>query len=94
MPLANLDGARIKLDRASRHIDELRSAARAYLESQPFALNQAEEPNGDLVWRVKIRNQVPAEWSAIIGLSSGPRHEQARARRCEESCVSAEPHRD
>jgi len=65
--VASLEGAKVKLNRSTRHIAELSSVARAYLDSRPFGVTQAEEPNGDLVWRVKIHRQVPAEWSAIVG---------------------------
>ena len=65
--MANLDGARVKLARASQHIQELESNARKYLASAPFTLLRVEEPNGDLLWRVKINRLVPLEWSAIVG---------------------------
>jgi hypothetical protein len=65
--MGKLDGAKVKIARAARHIQELDAAARAYLASAPFALDCVELPNGDLLWRVKIRDAVPIEWSAIIG---------------------------
>lgn len=65
--VASLEGAKIKLSRATRHIAELNCVARAYLDARPFDLAQAEEPNGDLVWRIKMYREVPAEWSAIVG---------------------------
>lgn len=65
--MANLDGARVKLARASRHIAELENNAREYLASAPFTLLRVDEPNGDLLWRVKINRPTPLEWSAIVG---------------------------
>lgn len=65
--MASLDGAKVKLARAARHIQELEAVARSYLASTPFTLTRTEEPNGDLIWRVKINRPVPLEWSAIVG---------------------------
>jgi hypothetical protein len=65
--LASTGGYRIKLQRASQHIDELRVAAKAYLQSEPFGLEQHSEPNGDRVWLVRIKNEIPRIWSAVLG---------------------------
>lgn len=65
--MANLDGARVKLARAACHVQELAEAARVYLISAPFTLERSEEPNGDLLWRVRIVRPVPSECPAIVG---------------------------
>jgi len=65
--MPSLEGARIKLARALRHMDELRGEARAYLESSPYQLRESEEPNGDLVYRLQMVRSIPSEWAAIVG---------------------------
>ena len=65
--MPSLEGAWIKLARASRHIDELRTNARTYLDSKPYEIAQHEEPNGDLVYRLKIARLIPREWAGIVG---------------------------
>jgi len=65
--MASAEGARIKLNRSERHIVELKTETSVFLGSQPFGLTRAEEPNGDVTWRVKVHRSVPTEWSAIIG---------------------------
>ena len=65
--MPSLEGPRLKLTRASKHIAELRAAAEAFLAAQPFAIYPAEEANGDLVWKVRMHRSVPVEWSAIVG---------------------------
>jgi hypothetical protein len=62
-----LDGPRIKLARAARHIDELNEVASKYLQDKPYSIESVEESNGDLVWRLNIDRPVPLEWSAIVG---------------------------
>jgi hypothetical protein len=65
--MSHLQGPRIKLARAGRHIAELNELAGSYLNAKPFSLRKTAESNGDLVWRVSIDRQVPIEWSAIVG---------------------------
>ena len=65
--MGKLDGAKFKIARAAKHIQELDAAARVYLASTPFILERTEMPNGDLLWRVRIRHRVPPDWSTIIG---------------------------
>ncbi|MGH8808338.1 MAG: hypothetical protein ACREX0_10710, partial [Noviherbaspirillum sp.] len=65
--MASVEGPRIKLARASRHIAELGKLASQYLASKPFSIYSTEEQNGDLVWRVRMERPVPLEWSAIVG---------------------------
>jgi hypothetical protein len=65
--MASLEGPRIKLARAGRHIAELSESARQYLAAKPFSIHSTEEQNGDLVWRIRIDQPIPLEWSAIVG---------------------------
>lgn len=60
--MPSLEGARIKLARAARHLDELKEAARRYLESHPFQVVRE-----GAVYSVKIVQTVPPEWGAIVG---------------------------
>jgi hypothetical protein len=62
---------RLKLQRARRHIDELDREATAFLGRKPFRL-VIEHPPGWTgepmhAWTVRLRENVPLEWSAIIG---------------------------
>src|SRR5690348_11247423 len=63
----SLDGPRLKLERAAKHIAELRIAVERFLASEPFSINPVEAANGDLAFHVVINRHVPAEWSAIVG---------------------------
>ncbi len=65
--MPRLDGARIKMERASRHIAELATSALQFLGTNPFYLEAHEAENGDLVTIVRIRSQVPPDWAAIVG---------------------------
>lgn len=60
-------GVGIKLARAQRHLQELEDAVRAHLEAKPFLVTRHEEPDGSLLYRLRIRSEVPAEWGAIVG---------------------------
>jgi hypothetical protein len=62
----NLSEAKIKLDRAKVHIQELSQNAKTFLASSPFSID-IEEENDDLVHRVRIQKTVPKEWAAIVG---------------------------
>ncbi|MDH4329672.1 MAG: hypothetical protein OEV77_14210 [Nitrospira sp.] len=65
--MPSLEGPRLKLARATKHIAELRAAAEGFLAAQPFAIHPVEETNGDLVWKLRMNRSVPVEWSAIVG---------------------------
>jgi len=60
--MPSLEGARIKLARAARHLDELKEADRCYRESGPFQVVRV-----GAVYSVKIVQPVPPELSAIVG---------------------------
>jgi hypothetical protein len=64
----SLDGARIKIDRARKHIDELRQTGAAYLATQPFRLEKTTEPaTGDILTVVRVVGGIPVWWSGVIG---------------------------
>ena len=65
--MRRLDGARIKLERANRHIAELVAAATHFLSTAPFYLQPQDAENGDLITIVRIRSHVPPAWAAIVG---------------------------
>lgn len=58
----------MKLQRATRHLDELEAQVAEYLRNEPFTVNIREDGStGDLEYVVHVREQPPAEWGATIG---------------------------
>ena len=64
--MSDLNEAKIKLDRAKKHIGDLHQKANEFLKNSPFSIEIIEE-GGDLVHRVIINETVPNEWAAILG---------------------------
>jgi hypothetical protein len=66
MQLPPFVASRLKLQRARRHVDELEREITAFLVARPFRLviEQQEEWHA---WTVRLRKNVPLEFSAIIG---------------------------
>jgi len=64
---APLLGSRLKLQRATSHLQELDQAVAAYIASKPFRVQMSEDASEDLVYTVRIAAPVPSEWAAIIG---------------------------
>ena len=62
-----LIGPRTKLARAAQHINELSSKVTLFAAAEPYHLEVVEEGNGDLVYRLRMKQQAPLEWSAIAG---------------------------
>ena len=61
-------GAHNKLARARRHLDEIRAAIAAFFATQPYEIMREEETStGDLVYRLRIHQEVPGDWSLIVG---------------------------
>jgi hypothetical protein len=65
--MPHLQGSRVKLERARRHIAELRAAYVEYLKSKPLLVHPTEAENGDQVWIAKFQQPIPVEWAAILG---------------------------
>lgn len=71
-PAVDFSGARLKLERASKHLGDLKALADPFIADDPFDSRYTTEPgdNGATVYRVfaVVRNQPPAdEWAPIIG---------------------------
>lgn len=61
-------GVEVKFLRARKHFLELSGQIDAYIARVPFATPDEEDSDtGDLVTRVRIREEVPSEWSGIVG---------------------------
>jgi hypothetical protein len=59
---------RIKVERAKHHFRDLQARYERFQENEPYRAVRDDEPDtGDLVWRVKVSEQPPLPWSAIIG---------------------------
>ncbi|MGA2624481.1 MAG: hypothetical protein ABSF91_11550 [Bacteroidota bacterium] len=65
--MGSLEGARLKLVRAKRHIEELHNVIQTFIDSKPYRIVKRENPAGDLVYCVEIVQQLPPELGAIIG---------------------------
>lgn len=66
--VAGRDGVDAKFRRANWHIDQLEAAVASFSGSEPFVLEEREEPEtGDIVYRVRIRLAPPVDWSLLVG---------------------------
>lgn len=64
----SLDGIRIKVERAKEHVRNLEVLVQRFLQSNPYQVIHEDEPDtGDWVFRVKVLQQPPLEWSGIVG---------------------------
>lgn len=61
------DHSRYKIRRARAHIGELTTEVTSYLRRIPFYLVVEAAPGGGKKWVVRVREEVPVEFSAIIG---------------------------
>ena len=60
--------ATAKLERAKKHLIDLKAGIEKFHKSVPFEVFKEENEAGDLVFRVKIHKAVPeGEWSLIVG---------------------------
>lgn len=65
---SELLGATVKLDRAKKHLNELIAVIQAFHATSPYELFMEEEPStGDLLYKVKVKRQVPIECAVIVG---------------------------
>lgn len=72
MPLPPFEAPRLKLRRARHHVADLAAQIDAYIASDPlyFEMVEADEAAGfqsGKKWVVRVRQEVPPEFSAIIG---------------------------
>ncbi|MEV8095235.1 hypothetical protein [Kitasatospora sp. NPDC085879] len=58
---------KLKFDRSRYHISSLSSEIGSYLAREPFAVHDAEDAQGDLVYRVTVREHPPIELSLLLG---------------------------
>jgi hypothetical protein len=66
MALKSFDHSRYKIRRARAHIAELTTEIKNYLNRVPFDL-VVDGSKGEKKWVVRVREEVPVEFSAIIG---------------------------
>jgi hypothetical protein len=63
-----LHGPKLKIERAKRHIRDLDTEIAAFHGRRPYEVIAQDDPQtGDQVFRVRIREEVPADLSGIIG---------------------------
>jgi hypothetical protein len=61
-------GVRIKVERAKHHFGDLQARYERFQDTKPYPAVRYDEPHtGDLIYRVKVSEQPPLPWSAIIG---------------------------
>lgn len=65
--MPDLTGAKLKIKRAKKHFKELETEINNFFANEPFKIVKQEARNGDLLYRVIISDQIPVEWSSIIG---------------------------
>jgi len=64
--MANFEASRLKVARSRTHLWALLEAIRAYQLRAPFHI-EVEIDNGKKFWVAKVREEVPLEFSAILG---------------------------
>lgn len=63
-----LEGPKLKIERAKEHVNQLDAELRAFHKWEPYHIVVKEEPqSGDQIYRMKINEQPPLRWAAIIG---------------------------
>lgn len=69
MPLPPFEAPRLKLRRARYHIGDLTEQVRAYLRRSPLFLQIEADPTfaGGKKWVAHVREEVPPEFSTVIG---------------------------
>jgi hypothetical protein len=61
-------GVDLKIARARHHLTDLERDTRAYLDGDPFPVyTEAGPSSGPLIFRVRIRDEVPAELAVVLG---------------------------
>jgi hypothetical protein len=68
MTIHPLQGVRIKIDRAKKHLADLVSEFGTFGKEDPYPVVREIEPDsGDEVYRVRIKRYIPPEWAGSIG---------------------------
>lgn len=65
--MTTFEGTRVKLARASRHLDELRASCHAFLSASNITLENSDDENRDQVTRIRFKSARSADLSAIAG---------------------------
>src|SRR5918996_482366 len=66
-------GVKAKLDRADRHIRELKEEISAFFSRKPFQIERVEGPDGGVLYRVRVRRAMhPPRRSTSSPLLAGP----------------------
>ena len=61
-------GIDAKIDRAKKHVDNLKTEVNAFLESDAYSVvTEDDQQTGDRVFRVRIQSEIPASIAAIAG---------------------------
>jgi hypothetical protein len=64
----DFSGVWIKVERAKEHISDLQALVERFDHAEPYrVLSYCELDTGDLVYEVKVSDQPPLRWSAIVG---------------------------
>jgi hypothetical protein len=61
------EASKLKIKRATRHTEELREDIRSFMRRKPFVLRIEDGGSGQHNWTIRVRRQIPKEFSAIIG---------------------------
>ncbi len=62
-----LHGASLKIDRAKIHIRDIQSEISRFWGRTPYVVTPHEDQNGDLVFKINVREDVPIALSTMIG---------------------------
>jgi hypothetical protein len=61
------ESARLKLQRAKHHIDNLKTTFSAFVDGNPHTFSVGSNPNGEVSIQVSFRNPIPESFALIIG---------------------------
>ena len=64
----DLTATKAKVARSKKHFDELASAIKTYLASQPYIIERiTNDATGDVSDIVRVKKEIPKDWSNIVG---------------------------
>lgn len=68
VPTDHVFSARLKIERAKKHLEELQREVTAFWATKPYAINfDTETEPGKRLYRMKFTNDVPPHWGAAAG---------------------------
>jgi hypothetical protein len=68
MRVERFRGPRLKVERANRHIEELKTLCSVLFQRNPYTIfTEENKDTGEQIFRVHINEDVPCDWGTIVG---------------------------